>query len=1239
MKILSVKFLNINSLKGEHEIRFDETPFSECGLFAITGPTGAGKTTILDAITVALYGEVHRHERDVKEIMSRHTGECYAQVEFEVKEIAYRAKWSVARSRRKPEGTLQGEKMELAEVATGLMIGGHTLTQTKKSIVELCGLDYNQFLRSVILSQGDFSKFLKANDNDRSDLLEKITDTGIYTEISKFVFEKQRTEKEKLEAFKADLLGVEVLSEEAVFAHTSRLDELGKEAVLFKTKQSLCANQLKWIQNLEKLQQKMEGVSISLAEKKELYKENQPRFDGLFQHQKAAEFKPDLAEIKSVKSQVSLSEQRIEVLNKQLPSFSADAKSAAALLGIAKLKLDALQLEQRNTAPVIEQVILLDAEIKSLTGREAKAKAKFEQTASEITRLKNLNSLKTQAILDLESKIEKLRAWLLANDLDKELDKQLLIFEQKNKEFQQATVLWTTAEKEASAYQKQMETEAALLIVTRNKVEQLTLEQQTNQDLYDVLLVELDGFESKDMDALERELNQSPVLISHYEKQLGYALDFEKAISTEKIVSEAIVTLKASAKTLNVEVQEMTTEKIEAELHFKNLQEAVDLDKKIQNYEQARLTLEPQQPCPLCGAFDHPYVELGYISQLSANEKRRNAQEERLAEMIKLLGDKEKELVKVSSDLTNKEQQRLATSADLQILLKKFDDLNPLLPVKSDINEPELISAVIEVNKAALKKLQENVSSLRKLQTRIESTNNLVSLKREATLTENAKAGLIQQKLENLELDLQRTTSAINDAKKNIAVLNAQISALLSPYGITLGNTDLQEVVVVLNKRLEEYGRSLKEFQALEMNLVEGKTELIGLRDALTAKTVNWSVDQTAYHAELELCNQTKIFRNSLFEDKDPLLIREQLNSALKQSEQLKEAGVAHLQEKQDVLNAAESKLSVAKPELQELLQQVLQLEIALTEKLVEAGILTIANLNLQFLPDDVYQNVFNLEKTMGTEITGLAKVLQSTEEEKIAETNKNVTNRTVQELTDQLGDLDTAINQLNQEIGRLSNELERDQKWREKFQDIVAKIGVQQKEFFKWEKLSSLIGSSDGKKFRRFAQGLTLARLTDLANFHLSKLSDRYQMMKTTNDTLELLIIDGYQADVVRPMATLSGGESFLVSLALALGLSDLASRKVQINSLFIDEGFGTLDADTLDLAISALENLQAKGKTIGIISHVEALKERISTQIQLTKTAGGSSKIKVLSYKKELELVSKELELANDEYPSKNI
>jgi exonuclease SbcC len=163
---------------------------------------------------------------------------------------------------------------------------------------------------------------------------------------------------------------------------------------------------------------------------------------------------------------------------------------------------------------------------------------------------------------------------------------------------------------------------------------------------------------------------------------------------------------------------------------------------------------------------------------------------------------------------------------------------------------------------------------------------------------------------------------------------------------------------------------------------------------------------------------------------------------------------------------------------------------------------------------------------------------------------------------------------------------------------------------------LAELIGSADGKKFSEFAQGLTLTRLTELANRHLNRLTDRYRITRNPQEYLDLLVVDHYQADSTRSMNSLSGGESFLVSLALALGLSELAGHKTQIETLFIDEGFGTLDADALEVALTALEILQGTGKMIGIISHVEALKERVSTQINVRKGVGGISTLRVVGF-----------------------
>jgi len=203
--------------------------------------------------------------------------------------------------------------------------------------------------------------------------------------------------------------------------------------------------------------------------------------------------------------------------------------------------------------------------------------------------------------------------------------------------------------------------------------------------------------------------------------------------------------------------------------------------------------------------------------------------------------------------------------------------------------------------------------------------------------------------------------------------------------------------------------------------------------------------------------------------------------------------------------------------------------------------------------------------------------------------------------------------NVIVQSIGTLSERLDADRKNKENKQERTLEYEAQEKETARWKALNDLIGSSRGDVFRTYAQSLTITRLSQLANAHLKTLSGRYRLQKIKGENLKIEIIDDHQAGNTRSVNTLSGGESFLVSLALALGLSDMASRNTNIESLFIDEGFGTLDENTLDSAISTLENLQVRGKSIGIISHVPALKERINTQIQVIKKSGGRSQVRI--------------------------
>ena len=239
-------------------------------------------------------------------------------------------------------------------------------------------------------------------------------------------------------------------------------------------------------------------------------------------------------------------------------------------------------------------------------------------------------------------------------------------------------------------------------------------------------------------------------------------------------------------------------------------------------------------------------------------------------------------------------------------------------------------------------------------------------------------------------------------------------------------------------------------------------------------------------------------------------------------------------------------------------------------------------------------------------------KARQKDRETRLAtEMARKVTDKSLEELEPQFKEQEDALKELRDIIAGLKHKLSENAAAKERIKEKQTAIEAQKKECRRWENLHELIGSADGKKYRNFAQGLTFEMMIGHANRQLQKMTDRYLLIRDDAQPLELNVVDNYQAGEIRSTKNLSGGESFIVSLSLALGLSHMASKNVRVDSLFLDEGFGTLDEEALDTALETLAGLQQDGKLIGVISHVPALKERISTQIQVTPQTGGRSQI----------------------------
>ena len=250
-------------------------------------------------------------------------------------------------------------------------------------------------------------------------------------------------------------------------------------------------------------------------------------------------------------------------------------------------------------------------------------------------------------------------------------------------------------------------------------------------------------------------------------------------------------------------------------------------------------------------------------------------------------------------------------------------------------------------------------------------------------------------------------------------------------------------------------------------------------------------------------------------------------------------------------------------------------------------------------------------KKKLDSELNELQARLKVLREGLVTEQAKKITNQTVEELETQGEELKRLGDTLQEDIVSHKHKLKTNKDASIKMKENQDKIEAQQKEFYRWKTLHDLIGSADGKRYRLFAQGVTFELLISHANQQLVKMSDRYLLARDDEKDLALNVFDDYQAGEIRPVSNLSGGESFIISLSLALGLSNMASRDVRVDSLFLDEGFGTLDEESLEIALDTLSGLQQEGKMIGIISHVAALKERISTRINVTRLTSGHSSV----------------------------
>ena len=787
MKILELRFKNLNSLYGEWVIEFTDSEYVSNGIFALTGPTGAGKSTILDAICLALYGATPRLGKITKsgnEIMSRQTGECYAEVLFESQTGRFRCHWEQRRARNKAEGNLQNQEHQIVDANTGKFI------ETKKSLVggvieEKTGMDFDRFTRSILLAQGNFDTFLKADIEQKSKILEQITGTEIYSEISRRVHERERDEREKLNLLRAEISGILILEPEQ--EKEIQKDLKGKQKQETKLADHITETEkaIRWLNAIEDLREEIHnlmGEKTKLLIEVENFKPNRSKLE---QALNAASLDGTYATVNALRKQQSDDQAALDDKVVALPKLESSAKKQAKSLKAAEQCTFESKANLKAAAPLIQKIRFLDQKI------EEQAKAIAETSDSC-----------TKEIAKIET------------------DKQTRIEEQEK--LAKAEVALETSE----VYLKENAQDEWLISGLAGVEEQmknlLNSQEEISQKETDLEYADATNLEaSSEQDAITKQCVVHKNELENAEKNLQRSKDVLKKLLGKKSLRE----YRAEKESLQKKKEYLT---------------------RIAALEDHRAKLEDGKPCPLCGSIEHPFAEgnvpvsdeieqkFDSLTKLISNAEDQEAVSQKLEETETAARNKLNDSEKLKINIANKKKLAEKSLAELkdgliklqtrfkEVKLSVSQKLQPLGITK--IPESE-ISLLIDSLKSRLKTWQEQCrkkstfgnqiasidSEIKRLNAVIDTQHNALTDKQEnlnqlrmkhANDKDERKQLYGDKEPDNEEAKLNNAITNAEQAEKESRSLNIELQQKL---------TTAKNHIKTLKRQIEQREPKLKE--------------------------------------------------------------------------------------------------------------------------------------------------------------------------------------------------------------------------------------------------------------------------------------------------------------------------------------------------------------------------------------------------------------------------------------------
>lgn len=1215
MKILGVRFKNLNSLVGEWQIDFTHPEYASNGIFAITGPTGAGKTTIMDALCLGLYGTTPRLDRVTKssnEIMSRRTGECFAEVTFETQKGRYRCHWSQHRSHHRPEGELQQARHEITEADSDRVLESK-INQVGEFIAEVTGMNFERFTRSMLLAQGGFATFLLALPGKRGDILEQITGTEIYSRISMHVHRRRTAERDALALLQAELQGIQILgAEEVQYLQTGLAAQQARETEAAGQKEKL-RQAVAWLEGLAVLEKELERLDKQWQDCEKRQEEFAPALRKLARANRALALEGDYRIVTALRVQQAGETKELAAAVAQLPEKEQAETVALTVQESAKIRLREAQERQLAAGEIMKKVRELDARRAELAKQAAEQEQAIRQVERQGEEYGKRREEIIQALQNVQADLLAIHEYQTKHAADAALNANLAVIGRGFEGLRDQESRLQTMEEAVAAARVNKKAAAALRekLATGHEVicREFAAGQSELTRLGEEIGALLKGREiSQWRDEQESRKDRERLL-----RQAGEVL--VRVTGTRRALADikrGLETLNAQQGQLVGEVKAAVDHKERLERETATLEIQVSLLARVRDLEEERQRLADGNPCPLCGSIDHPYAR-GNVPVLPEAENKLKDIRTLFRKATQELGKLEAALVRTTVEIRQGEKEweekQAALAKDEALYTAALGSLHLCIDggdsdaqVTAELARVQAeIAATLPLINAAEDYIRREKASQNILEKRKEK------LEKAARALQEARQGLTIADLEQERLD--RELAAL---RSQTELLRAATLQEIAPFGIRqLPAGSLDNVLKELTGRKDDWqtraeGKAAREKRrdGLKAELNTTSALLANLEKDLAARCRDrddLAGKQEALHAA----------RWELFGDKSPDVEEKILRDAATQAETALERARAAAMQREKEMAALKEKVASLQDKTAGRAAELAGAERLLAERLSEAEFADEADYLEARLTETEREGLAAAEASLLRTRTEISARREDKAAMRQREREKQITDPPYDTLYQEQAACETDLRQLQEGIGALKNRLQENENSRTRQQERLQKVASQSNECLRWDELHQLIGSADGKKFRNFAQGLTFEMLTVQANRQLRKLTDRYLLVCDVLQPLELNVIDNYQAGEIRSTKNLSGGESFIVSLALALGLSQMASRNVRVDSLFLDEGFGTLDEDALETALETLAGLRQDGKLIGVISHVAVLKERIGTQIQVVPETGGRSSI----------------------------